>query len=57
MTNFSAYQQAWLLYLTIGNIQKDICCAPTQRAWIIVELIPCTPNGAKNTDEAWHSVV
>jgi hypothetical protein len=57
LTNFSGDQHAWPLYLTIGNIQKDIRRTPKKRAWILVGLIPCPPKGAKNTDEAWHSTV
>jgi hypothetical protein len=57
LTNFSGDQHAWPLYLTIGNIQKDIRRTPKKRAWILVGLIPCPPKGAKNTDEAWHSAV
>jgi hypothetical protein len=26
-------------------------------AWILVGLIPYHPNGAKNSDNAWHSTV
>jgi hypothetical protein len=57
LTNFSSDQDAWPLYLTIGNIRKDICCTPKKRTWILVGLIPCPPKSAKNTDEAWHSAV
>jgi hypothetical protein len=57
LTNFSGDQHAWLQYLTIGNIRKDICRTPTTLAWILVGLIPCHPNGAKNSDNAWHSTV
>jgi len=57
LTNFSGDQHAWPLYLTISNIRKDICHTPEQHAWILVGLIPCHPNGANNTDEAWHSTV
>jgi hypothetical protein len=55
LTNFSGDQHAWLLYLTIGNIRKDIHHTPTKRPWILVGLIRCPPKGAKNIDEAWHS--
>ena len=47
LTNFSGDQHAWPLYLTIGNIRKDICRTPKKRAWILVGLIPCPPKGAK----------
>jgi len=57
LTNFSDHQHAWQLYVTIGNIQKDICRTPKEWAWILVGLIPCTLNGATNIDEAWHSLV
>jgi len=57
LTNFSGDQHAWPLYLTIGNIPKDICRSPNKGAWILVGLIPCPPKGAKNSDEAWHSTV
>jgi len=57
LTNFSGDQHAWPLYHTIGNIRKDIHRTPKMRAWILVGLIPCPPNGAKNIDEACHSAV
>ena len=57
LTNFSGNQHAWPLYLTIGNIRKDIRRIPKKRAKILLGLIPCPPKGAKNIDEAWHSVV
>jgi len=57
LTDFLDDQHAWLLYLTIGNIRKDIRCTPTKCTWILVRLIPCPPKGAKNIDEAWHSAV
>jgi hypothetical protein len=57
LTNSSGDEHAWPLYLTIGNIQKDICHTPRKRVWIHPGLIPCPPKGAKNIDEAWHSAV
>jgi len=57
LTNFTGDQHARLLYLTIGNIRKDIRRTHQQHAWILVGLIPCPPKGAKHTDEAWHSAV
>jgi len=57
LTNFSGNQHAWPLYLTIGNMRKDICRTPKKRVWIHFGLIPWPPKGAKNTEEAWHSAV
>jgi hypothetical protein len=50
-------QHAWRLYLTIGNIRKDIRCTATTHTWILVGLILHPPKGAKKIDEAWHSTV
>ena len=57
LTKFLGDQHAWPLYLTIGNIRKDICRTPQKRGWILVGLIPCPSKGAEDTDEAWHSAV
>jgi len=57
LTNFSGDRHAWPLYLTFGNIRKDIRCKPKKAAWILVGLIPFPPKSAKNIDEAWHSAV
>jgi hypothetical protein len=57
LINFSGDQHACLLYLTIGNIRKDIRRSPNKRSWILVGLIPCPPKSAKNIDEALHSAV
>jgi hypothetical protein len=57
LTNFSGDQHAWPLYLTIGNIQKDLRWTRKKHTWILVGRIPCLPNSAKNTYEACHSEV
>ena len=57
LTNFLSGQNAWPLYLMISNIRKDIRHTTTKRSWMLVGLIPCSPKGAKNTNEAWHSAV
>jgi len=57
LIKISAYKHAWSPYLTIDNIAEDIYHSPKQRAWIPVWLIACPPNDAKNTDQAWDSVV
>jgi hypothetical protein len=57
LTKFSGDQHPWLLYLTIGNIRQVIRRTPKNSAWIVIGLIPCPPEGAKNIDEAWHSAV
>jgi len=57
LTNLSGDQHALPVYLTIGNIRKDIRRTPIKCTWMLVGLIPCPLTGAKNIDEAWHSVV
>jgi hypothetical protein len=50
-TNILGDQPAWPLYLTIGNIRKEIHRTLITHTWNLVGLIPCRPKGAKNTDE------
>jgi hypothetical protein len=38
-------------------MRKDICWTPKMCGWILVGLIDCPQNGAKDTDKAWHSAV
>ena len=54
LTNYSGELQAWQLYLTIGNDQKNNRHTPERFSGFLFGPIPCPPNGAKNTDEAWH---
>jgi len=57
LTKFSGDQHAWPLYITIGNIRKDIRRTPNRSPCILVALIPCPPKGAQNIHDAWHSAV
>jgi hypothetical protein len=40
LTNFSDNQHTWLLFLTFGNIQKDIRSTATNNIWMFLALIP-----------------
>jgi len=57
LTKFSSDQQAWPLYLMLGNTPKDMRHTPTKRTWILVGLISCPPKAAKNTQDTWPSAV
>jgi len=56
-TNNSGDDHSWPLYLTIGNIGKDIGQTSKKLPSILVGLILCPPRGAKYIDEAWHNAV
>jgi len=57
LTNFFGDQHARPLYLTFVHTQADIHQPPKNGPSILVGLNPCSPKGAKSTDEAWHSAV
>ena len=41
LTNFSSHQHTQLLYLSIGNIRKDIPNTSNSPTWILIWLISC----------------
>jgi hypothetical protein len=57
LINISGDQHAWLLYFTIGIVQKDICSTPDKSTVILIVLIHCHLNGAKNAAKIYHSTV
>jgi hypothetical protein len=57
LTNFSGDKSAWPLYMSIGNIQKDVRRAASKRAWILVGFIPVPPKGATDIDSSWHHAI
>jgi len=57
LTNFSGDQHAWQLYLTVGNIRKDIRCTCKNSAWICTGPNSCPPKRAKYMDKALHNAV
>jgi hypothetical protein len=52
MINFSGDQHAWLLYLTICQIQNDIRLTPRRSSSILVGLISSPAKSARNIEEA-----
>ncbi|KAG1724981.1 hypothetical protein EDB19DRAFT_1897836 [Suillus lakei] len=40
LTRFCGDKAAWPIYLTIGNIKKDICCQPSKHATVLIGYLP-----------------
>ena len=57
LTNFSGDKSAWPLYMSIGNIRKDVRRTASRRAWILIGFIPIPPKGAPDSSTAWHHAV
>lgn len=56
LTNYSGDKSGWPLYLSIGNIRKDIRRKPNNNAWILIGLLPIPPKGCGReiSDEIFH---
>ncbi|QRV91982.1 hypothetical protein RhiJN_20000 [Ceratobasidium sp. AG-Ba] len=59
MTVFSGNQKAWPVYLTIGNISKDIRGCPSERATLLVGYIPVSnlsniSNNRERSEAGWQ---
>ena len=57
LTNFSGDTSAWPLYMSIGNIRKDVRRTASRRTWILIGFIPIPPKGAPDSSTAWHYAV
>jgi len=57
LTNVLGDEHSWLWYLTTGNVCTDLPQTLIKHIWILIRLILCPPQGAKNIDEAWHTAV
>ena len=40
LTHFSGDKAAWPVYMSIGNISKDIRRQNSKRAWVLVAILP-----------------
>ncbi|KAG1785770.1 uncharacterized protein HD556DRAFT_1434999 [Suillus plorans] len=40
LSQFRGDQEVWPMYLTLGNISKEICCQPSKRAAILIAYLP-----------------
>jgi len=57
LTYFLGDQHVWPLYLTFGNIGKDICQTPEKHDLVLIRLIPLSSKGAMNIHQAPHNTV
>ena len=59
LTNFSGDKAAWPVYMSIGNISKDLRRQGTKCAWVLVALLPIPPKQPKDGEihGSWHRVI
>ena len=59
LTNFSGDKAAWPLYMTLGNIKKEIRRQSSKRAWVLVALLPIPPKHPESGEihMTWHTAV
>jgi hypothetical protein len=59
LTNFSGDKAAWPLYMTLGNIKKEIRRQSSKRAWVLVALLPVPPKHPDSGEihETWHTAI
>ena len=59
LTNFSGDKAAWPLYMTLGNVKKEIRRRSSKRAWVLVALLPVPPKhpGSGEIHRTWHTAI
>jgi hypothetical protein len=59
LTNFSGDKSAWPLYMSLGNINKEIRRQSSKRAWVLLSLLPIAPKNPETGEihETWHKAV
>ena len=59
LTNYSGDKSGWPLYMSIGNIHKDIRRKLSNNAWILLGLLPVPPKacGRSFADNVFHTAV
>ena len=56
LTTYSGDKSGWPLYMSIGNIRKDVRRKTSNNAWILIGLLPIPPKGCGRalSDEIFH---
>jgi len=59
LTNFSGDKAAWPLYMTLGNIKKEVRRQSSKRAWVLVALLPIPPKHPESGEiqMTWHTAI
>ena len=59
LTNFSGDKAAWPLYMTLGNIKKEVRRQSSKRAWVLIALLPVPPKNPESGEihTTWHTAV
>ena len=59
LTNFSGVKAAWPLYMSIGNISKDLQRQGTKRTWVLFALLPIPPKQPKDGEihRSWQGAI
>ena len=59
LTNFSGNKSAWPLYITLGNISKEIRRQKSKRGWVLVALLPVPPKNPESgaIHASWHEAI
>ena len=59
LTNFSGDKSAWPLYISIGNISKELRREKCKRAWILAAMLPIPSKdpGDGKIQDSWHDAI
>ena len=59
LTNYSGDEAAWPLYMTLGNMKKEIWRQSSKRAWVLVALLPILPKTPQSGEihMTWHTAI
>jgi Plavaka transposase len=59
LTTYSGDKSGWPLYMSIGNIRKDIRRKISNNAWILIGLLPIPPKGCGRvlSDTIFHRTI
>ena len=59
LPNCSGDKAAWPLYMTLGNIKKEIRRQSSKRTWVLIALLPVPPKSPESGEihATWHAAI